>query len=144
MRIDVKVDLNIDTNAMINKIRDNDAFWLYAATEWHRLYKKYVPFKTGVLRDTVVIEPKQITHTQPYAHYQYTGEVYGPNYPIVQNGVHVGYFSTPNRKKHPTGKTLKYKNPLASKEWDKRAEATQKASLISSLQKYIDEGRLGL
>ena len=142
MNIMLDVIANINHKRILSKVRDNDPFWYFAATEWHRLYKKYVPFKTGVLRDTVVIEPKQITHTQPYAHYQYTGEVYGPNYPIVQNGVHVGYFSTPNRKKHPTGKTLKYKNPLASKEWDKRAEATQKRKLISSMQGYINSGRL--
>lgn len=143
MRIEIDVIANVDTEKIVSKVRDNDPFWYFAATEWHRMYKKYVPFKTGDLRDTVVIEPKQITHTQPYAHYQYTGEVYGPNYPITQNGIHVGYYSTPNRKKKPTGKMLKYRNPLASKEWDKRAEATQKPKLVSSLQKYINDGRLG-
>lgn len=142
MRIDLDVIVNINTKKMVDKIRNDDSFWYYAATEWNRLYSKYVPFETGTLRDTVTISPKQITHTAPYAHYQYTGEVYGPNYPIIQNGVHVGYFSTPDRKKHPTGKSLKYKNPLASKEWDKRAEATQKRKLISSLQKYINDGRI--
>ena len=70
--------------------------------------------------------------------------MYGPNYPITKNGVQVGYYSTPNRPKHPTGKKLKYKNPKAAAKWDQVAAATQTPKLISSLQAYIDSGRLKL
>ena len=31
----------------------------------------------------------------PYAHYQYMGIVYGPNIPILQDGVLMGWFSPP-------------------------------------------------
>lgn len=145
MRISFELkSANINARGMANKLENDSAFWTYAASEWHRLYAPYVPFESGALRDSVTIAPKTITHNAPYAHYQYTGEVYGPNYPITQNGVRVGYFSTPNRPKHPTGKRLKYKNPKAAAKWDQVAAATQTPKLISSLQAYIDSGRLRL
>lgn len=142
MRIDIKVDLNIKTMALAKAIEEDDALWMYAATEWHRLYKKYVPMESGQLRDNVTITPGQIVHEVPYAHYQYAGIVYEPSYPITQGGIVVGFFSPKNRKKNPTSRKLKYKSPSASKEWDKAAEATEKAALVSSIQRYIDEGRV--
>lgn len=136
--------VKIDARGMADKLENDKAFWKFAASEWHRLYAPYVPFESGTLRDSVTIEPKTITHRAPYAHYQYTGEVYGPNYPITQNGVQVGFFSTPNRSKHKTGGKLKYKNPKAAAKWDQAAAPTQKPKLVSSLQAYIDSGRLKL
>ena len=145
MRISFELQsANINARGMVDKLENNSAFWTFAASEWHRLYAPYVPFESGALRDSVTIAPKTITHNAPYAHYQYTGEVYGPNYPITQNGVRVGYYSTPNRPKQRTGKKLKYKNPKAAAKWDQVAAATQKPKLISSLQAYIDSGRLKL
>ena len=136
--------VNIDVRGMVDKLENDSAFWTFAASEWHRLYAPYVPFESGTLRDSVTIAPKTITHNAPYAHYQYTGDVYGPNYPITQNGVRVGYYSTPNRPKHKTGGKLKYKNPKAAAKWDQVAAGTQKPKLASSLQAYIDSGRLKL
>lgn len=144
MKISMSVQVDVNAQKHVNKIMNDRGLWIYAATQWHKLYKPYVPKETGALRDTVIIRPKEIEHTAPYAHYQYTGEVYGPNYPIYQNGIHTGFYSTPNRKKKPTGKKLKYRNPKASKEWDKKAESTQKHKLISSLQGYINSGRVKL
>lgn len=125
------------------KVMKDRGFWTFAATQWHRLYKPYVPFDTGTLANSVTITPGCIEHTAPYAHYQYTGEVYGPNYPITESGRVVGYYSPP--RKHPTGRTLQYhRNLKATKEWDKKAEATQKPKLITTLQRYINSGRLNL
>ena len=36
-----------------------------------------------------------------YAHYQYEGEVYGKNYPIIQGGEFKGYFNTSSNKRLP-------------------------------------------
>ena len=145
MRISFELEsVNINARGMVDKLENNSAFWTFAASEWHRLYAPYVPFESGALRDSVTIEPKTITHNAPYAHYQYTGEVYGPNYPITQNGARVGYYSPPNRPKQRTGKKLKYKNPKAAAKWDQVAAATQTPKLVSSLQAYIDSGRLKL
>ena len=143
MRISFELQsANINARGMADKLENDSAFWTFAASEWHRLYAPYVPFESGALRDSVTIEPKTITHNAPYAHYQYTGDVYGPNYPITQNGVRVGYYSPPNRPKSRTGERLKYKNPLASAKWDEAAAPTQLPKLVSSLQAYIDSGRL--
>lgn len=145
MRISFGLEsVNIDARGMTDKLENDRTFWTFAASEWHRLYAPYVPLESGTLRDSVTIAPKTITHNAPYAHYQYTGEVYGPNYPITQNGVRVGFFSIPNRPKHKTGGKLKYKNPKAAAKWDEVAAGTQLPKLVSSLQAYIDSGRLKL
>lgn len=136
--------VNINARGMMDKLENDRTFWTFAASEWHRLYAPYVPFESGTLRDSVTIAPKTITHNAPYAHYQYTGEVYGPNYPITQNGVRVGFFSIPNRPKTRTGRRLKYKNPMAAAKWDQVAAGTQLPKLVSSMQTYIDSGRLKL
>lgn len=72
------------------------------------MVKPYVPKKSGTLRDTVKIGPRTIVFGSglPYARYQYMGEVYGPNHPIMQNGIVVGWFSKPGEKKVPTGREL--------------------------------------
>ena len=69
---------------------------------------KFVPKKTGALRASATVTPDSIVWGQglPYAHYQYMGEVYGPNHPIIRNGRIVGWYSTPGVKKHPTGREL--------------------------------------
>lgn len=136
--------VNINARGMADKLQNDSAFWTFAASEWNRLYAPYVPFESGTLRDSVTIKPKEITHNAPYAHYMYIGDVYGPNYPITQNGVQVGFFSIPNRPKHKTGGKLKYKNPLAAAKWDQVAAGTQLPKLVSSMQTYIDSGRLKL
>lgn len=58
----------------------------------------------------------EILYPGPYAHYQYYGEVYGPNFPDIDpnTGEVMGWKSP--RKKYPTGRKLNYKkdvNPLA-------------------------------
>ena len=134
--------VEIDARGMADSIEHDRGFGMYAAQEWRRLIEPYVPFETGTLRQSVTVEPWEFTYNAPYAHYMYEGEVYGPNYPISQNGVQVGFFSTPNRLKSKTGKRLKYKNPQASAKWDEAAAPTQLPKLVSSLQAYVDSGRL--
>lgn len=147
MKIKVEVDVsNISVKKLMGPVQ-SDKFWKYAAQEWHRLYKDYVPMKTGVLYNSVTIEPKTITHYVPYAHYIYEGRVYGPNYPITENGVVVGYFSQRNRRKKRMRRMLKFSrelHPKASRQWDKAAAPVQKPALIRTLQAYVDSGRLNL
>ena len=84
----------------------------------------YVPMDTGMLAQGVTVTPEYIQYNAPYAHYMYTGIVYGPNIPIVENGEVVGYFSPPGKKKNPTGAQINYNremHPQATHHWDKRA-----------------------
>lgn len=148
MKIEIHEIVNIHPQKLCGRILNDKPFWEFAATEWHRLYKDYVPMKKGLLYNGVHITPGQIEHYVPYAHYQYEGKVYGLNYPVTEGGRVVGFFPKPNRRKHPTGASLKYNrnkgHSKASAKWDKAAEPTQKPKLISSLQGYVDSGRLKL
>lgn len=136
------VDINI--RGHMSRVQ-GEKFWTYAASEWHRLYRSYVPFKEGILYNTVNITGGNgngiIEHTVPYAHYAYEGLVYGPNVPIVQGGQVVGFFS-PTAPKHPTGKMLHYSG-MGSRHWDEAAKPTMFPLLINSLQGFVDSGALG-
>lgn len=74
----------------------------------------FVPMKSGALRRSAIATPNMIYWGRrlPYARYQYEGDVYGPNIPIVKNGTIVGWYSKPGVKKHPTGRKLG-----VSREW---------------------------
>lgn len=142
MKITVELS-KLDFHGHGDKIMNDTAFWTFAATEWHRLYSPYVPVgDSGNLRDQVDIRPKEITHTVPYAHYQYEGIVYGPNIPI-SDGVKTTKFISPPHKR-PTGARLKYRSGKASAKWDQAAAGTQLPKLVDSLQAYIDSGRIKL
>lgn len=147
MNITVEVsEMHIDVEGHLRKAQ-SDKLGTFAASEWLRLYTPYVPMETGTLAQQTVITPWQIEHTAPYAHYQYVGEVYGPNYPISENGIVVGFRSPAGKPKHPMGRTLSLRkdpHPLASREWDKAAEPTQKSKLVSAIQRFVDSGRLNL
>ena len=113
MRLEVS-EIKIDIDGHVSRVRSN-AFWTYAAQSWHRLYFPYVPMDTGMLAQQVTITPGQIEHTVPYAHYIYDGHF----------------------------RFRKDQHPLATREWDKAAEPTQKPKLIQEMQTYVDSGRLG-
>lgn len=100
--------VNIDVAGHMSKVQ-GEKLWTYAASEWHRLYRPYVPFKEGILYGSVNISGGNcegiIEHTAPYAHYAYEGRVMGPNVPISQGGATVGFYS-PVAPKHYTGGML--------------------------------------
>ena len=76
----------------------------------------------------------------PYAHYQYMGIVYGPNIPILQDGVLMGYFSPPGRPKTPTDRELTYdraQNPMAGSYWFERMKADRLNDILDEARKAI-------
>lgn len=105
----------------------------------------YLPYDEGILAGSVNIATKigsgEVIYDTPYARYQYYGEVYGPNIPIVENGVITGYFSPP--EKHPTGEKLNYStevNPMAGSHWFDRAMADHKEDVLKEAQDAADRG----
>lgn len=89
----------------------------------------FVPFQQGALRGNVIypdgIYGGLIEYNTLYAHYQYYGEVYGPNIPIRDSeGNIVGWYSPPS--KQPTGKDLTYHTPGTSDHWFEKAKAEHK------------------
>lgn len=118
MRISMNVTkVNINARGLADKLENDPVFWTFAATEWHRLYADYVPMREGFLTNNVIIRPKEIEHAVPYARRLYNG---------------VGFHFRKN------------KHPKASAKWDQAARATQLPKLVSTLQAYIDSGRLKL
>lgn len=107
----IEVTTDIDIPKVLRKI-DNDEFWLYAASEWHRLYKHYVPYRGGELYNNVTIRPKEIIHNAPYAKEVYT----------VNKNYRVGQHLYP------------------SCYWDVKAVPTQGQKLVAALQKFVDMG----
>lgn len=98
----------------------------YLASEVKRLCDPYVPMQQGQLKNLVTIaaDGSSIVYTQPYAHYQYYGEVMAGRPP-----------------KHYTGKKLTYHGaPMRGANWDKRMLADKSKDLEQSLDAYIKRG----
>lgn len=105
----------------------------------------YVPFAEGVLAGSAntatEIGSGEVVYDTPYARYLYYGEVYGPNIPVVENGVIVGYRSPP--EKRPTGRLLKYSreiNHLAGSRWFDRAMADHAKDILKEAQDAANRG----
>lgn len=70
--------------------------------------------------------------------YQWEGELYGPNYPIMDGGEIVGFYSPPH--KTPTGKRLQYsdfRHPLATDHWDKAMMTARKGDLARAYENHL-------
>lgn len=138
----MSVEVKLRTRELLEKL-ESPELWRYAASEWHKLYRQYVPYKEGALYANVNItadrNTAQIEHTVPYAHYMYEGVVYGPNVPIMHGGAVTGYFS-PKEPKNNTGRALTYSTVYsgkATKHWDVAAMPTQLPLLEQSIESYI-------
>ena len=96
------------------------------------LITPYVPKDSGALQESahVIYHEKQVqivwgdstvgargAKTKEYAHYQYAGNVYGPNIPIYVNGVFIGWRSPKGKRKYNTGRKLQYSHPKAQSRW---------------------------
>lgn len=109
----------------------------------------YVPFDEGILAGSAYTATEvgsgEVVYDTPYARYQFYGEVYGPNFPIVENGVITGWYSP--KEKHPTGRQLNYGNshekhdPRAGSHWFDRAMADHKDDILKEAQDAADRGR---
>lgn len=86
---------------------------LFAANEAFRLMTPYVPMDTGMLSQTVDIQPGEVHYKVPYAHKQYTGDNF--------------HFS---REKHP----------LATARWDEAMMAARGKDLAKAVEAYIKRG----
>ncbi len=115
---------------------------IFLANEAKRIMDPYVPADTLALAQNVriYVEGNQgiVHYNSPYAHYQYKGIVYGPNYPIKDGGTVDGWKSP--SKKTSTGRKMnhsKFRHPLATSEWDKAAMAGKKGQLAKAYQNYL-------
>ena len=89
------------------------------------------------------VDQGQVIWNTPYAHYQYMGIVYGPNIPVIQDGVLMGWFSPPGRPKHPTDRELTYdtrQNQMAGPYWFERMKADKLNDILDEARKALKEG----
>lgn len=132
----IKVDLGIQKNGPVHK---------YLTKRCADHMDKYVPFREGGLAyDTRRIESDRIIYNAPYAHYMYEGLVMGPNIPIKEGGIIVGWYSPPGQPKHYTGNKINYNQDgghfYAGPHWDERMWSAEKQDVIKEVQDYMKQG----
>lgn len=100
------------------------------------LCEPYVPYDNGVLTLSAnlatTVGSGQVVYDTLYAHYQYYGEVYGPNI-LMEIGGEQTFRSPKNKKKNPTGRKLKYSqevHPLAGSFWFERMKAAHREDIL--------------
>ena len=110
--------------------------------------KPYVPMQTGVLANSpytmTVLGSGEVIYPGPYAHYQYYGEIYGPNIPIEGAEGNVIWRSKKGSKKEPTGRSLTYNtdyNPLAGSYWFERMKADHCEDIVREARQEMLYGR---
>lgn len=120
------VDINIDTRRIDRNMKEAQKLLnMQVVADCDPL----IPFQQGALRNSVNypqgIYGGEIEYNTPYAHYQYMGEVYGPNIPIRDaEGNITGWHSPP--KKHPTGRQLQYHTAGTGDHWFSKAKEMHK------------------
>lgn len=148
MRVNVgaKMDASIQwrrpLNALAYEKAGGDRGQLFLANEAKRLMDPYVPANNLILAQNVRTYVEDgagiVEYQSPYAHYQYEGEVYGPNYPIYENGEIAGWYSPGH--KQATGKSIHYstfRHPLATDHWDKAMMTARKGDLARAYERYL-------
>lgn len=85
----------------------------------------------------------EVIWNTPYAHYQYMGIVYGPNIPVLQDGILMGWFSPPGRPKSPTDRELTYDtsyNERAGPHWFERMKADRLNDILDTARRAMVMG----
>lgn len=115
---------------------------LFLANEAKRLMDPYVPADNLMLAQNVQVSADEdcghVHYDSPYAHYQYEGEVYGPSYPIEENGIVTGWHSHPH--KTPTGRKMEhstFRHPLATDHWDNAMKVARGDELARAYEEYL-------
>lgn len=123
----MKLKVSIDTEKIMRKrgLGSSRQAMKFFANEVKRLCDPYVPMQQGTLKNSAQVvesgECIEILYNQPYAHYQYYGEIMAGRAP-----------------KSYTGKPINYHGaPMRGKEWDKRMMADRGDEAIKALADYV-------
>lgn len=114
----------------------------YIDSEVIRLMDPYTPMRSGTLKQAFFntrIGSGLIVQSTPYARYQYYGKKYGPNIPIIRNGIVEGWFSPP--VKQPTGENLHYQGePQRGAFWFERMKTDHATDILKGAQAEANKG----
>ncbi len=137
------VDINIDTKRIDRNVMEAQKLLnLAVRTDCEPL----VPMLNGQLRRSATfpegVYGGVLEYNTPYAHYQYVGEVYGPNIPRKDdNGNIIGWYSPPGKKKHPTGRKMaKYSQSGTGPEWFSKAKERHGDKWLRLVREEVGKG----
>lgn len=121
----VRVTVKIDAQKILadRGLGRSNKVQKYLASEVVRLSDPYVPMQQGMLKNQRQIssDGSQIVYTQPYAHYQYYGQVMAGRAP-----------------KHYTGDKLTYNGaPMRGARWTERMIADKSKEIERNIEKFI-------
>ena len=163
-------DLDFDAEAALNRLGLNPGGRVQSAIDEAvlRFSQDFVPFDSGSLekspwrataphkhlwdkaKEINVPGSGEVIYPGPYATYLYYGEVYGPNIPIFDvlasdnpNRKPVGFFSPPNKSKHPTGRQMEYKkdkHKLAGPFWIDHMKQAHMKDIIAEAEGAMKGG----
>lgn len=128
-----KIDIPVSKILSVRGLGGSKDTQKYLASEVKRFSDPYTPMQQGMLQKaTIAADGSYIVYTQPYAHYLWVGEVYGPNY---TNGER---FWSGKAPKKPTGKQITYSGaPMRGKQWTNRMMADKSQDLERSVEVFI-------
>lgn len=132
--MNVKVDIDINTARIIKSRGLDGPVQKFLASEVIRLSDKYVPFESGILKNSakVVDGGRAIVYPGPYAHYQWVGKVMGPNWQDKEGNWHSG-----KAPKRYTGEMLNYNGATRGPRWTERMMADKSHELTKSVAAYV-------
>ena len=123
----VKITSKIDVDEILSKrgMGAKHELAKVIANEVKRLSDPYVPMQQGTLKNTAQVVDSStsvaVIYNQPYAHYQYYGEVMAGRAP-----------------KQYTGRDIVYNDaPLRGKEWDKRMMADRRNDVEKAAAAFV-------
>ena len=131
------VDIKIDTSRIDKNVKEAQKLLnMQIVADCDPL----IPFQQGALRNSVNypegIYGGEIEWNTPYAHYQYEGEVYGPNIPIYDaQGSLTGFWSPPNKK--PTGRPIHYHTDGTTDHWFEKSKEKNLQSWVDLVRKTV-------
>lgn len=123
----MKVHVDADTRKILRKrgLGESRRAAKYAAARVIKYCDPYVPMTSGVLKKTAYVDVgavfTEVVYNQPYAHYQYYGEVMAGPAPKQYTGVALTYHGAPMRGAN----------------WDKRMMADRGGDLTRDVARYV-------
>lgn len=137
----MRVTVNINASKILKSrgLGSSDKVRKALATQIVRLSEPYTPRQQGNLANsaTVSSDGSEIVYPGPYAHYQWEGEIYGPNIETAD-----GWRSMASKGgKKPTGNPINYSGaPMRGKRWTLRMVADKRHELAEFVKKEISGG----
>lgn len=128
--MNVHIISNINAGALMKKygLGKNGLVQQTLVNECARHMDPYTPMQSGILKNTRVIEEDGVLYNQPYARYQYYGELM-----LAPNG---SAWARRGERKHLAGKDLNYHGaPMRGKLWDVRMWADKGRAILAGIAK---------